>query len=263
MNAKHLAIFALASLALVACKKEDPVTPDPAGPSAPATTGTLRLSVEFMNGMAPFDLDAAHTDGAGNNIRFTSLKFYVSGAKAMDAAGALAGSFNSTYMLVDAATPLLNNFTLGSMTAGHVHELHFLLGLDEATNRIDPLLADYPLNIPGMHWSWNPSAGYKFMSMEGYLDVNNNGVLDDGTDVLFEYHCAQNVSQAATAPVLRESQLMVHQDLAVGATVTVVSHVNMATMLTGVDLLATPVAMGNGAGNQLLMDNLAASISSH
>ena len=219
--------------------------------------------MEFMNGMMPFDFNAAHTDGAGNNIRFTTLKFYVSGAQAMDAAGATAGSFNSTYMLVDAAAPLLNNFTLGSMTAGHVHELHFLLGLDEATNRIDPTLADYPLNIPGMHWSWNPSAGYKFMNMEGYVDVNNNGVFDDGADVVFEYHCAQNVSQAATAPVLRESQLMVHQDLAVGAELTVMSHVNMATLLTGMDLLATPVAMGNGAGNQLLMDNLAASISSH
>lgn len=263
MNAKHLAFFSLASLALVACKKEDPVTPTPAGPSIPATTGTLRLSMEFMNGMEPFDFAAAHTDGAGNNIRFTTLKFYISGAQAMDTAGSTVGSFPSTYMLVDAATPDMNTFTLGSMTAGHVHELHFLLGLDEATNRVDPTLADHPLNIPGMHWSWNPSAGYKFMNMEGYVDVNNNGTFEVGADVEFQYHCAQNVAQALASPVLREDHLAVHQELAVGAELTVQSHLNMVTLLSGVDLLSTPVAMGNGAGNQLLMDNLAAAISSH
>lgn len=219
--------------------------------------------MEFMNGMVPFDFNAAHTDGAGNNIRFTSLKFYMSGAHVINATGATTGSFNSTYLLVDAETPVLNTFILGSMTAGHVHELHFLLGLDEATNRMDPTMAEYPLNIPGMHWSWNPTAGYKFMNMEGYVDVNDNGVYDAGTDVEFMYHCAQNESQAVTAPVLRSGHLMVHEDLTVGGDLTVMGHVNMATLLTGMDLLATPMAMGNGAGAQLLMDNLAASISSH
>lgn len=263
MNFNHLAIFALASLTLVACTKDDPATPAPAAPSTPATTGTLSLSVHFMDGMDPFDFNAAHTDGAGNNIRFNSLKFYVSGAQALDAAGATAGSFNSTYMLVDAATPSMNTFALGSMEAGHVHELHFLLGLDEATNRADPTLADYPLNVPGMHWSWNPTAGYKFLSMEGYVDVNDNGIFDSGVDVEFEYHCAQNVDQAVNAPVLREAQLSVHQDLAAGEDLVVESHLNMQVLLTGVDLLSMPVAMGNGAGNQLVMDNLAAAITSH
>lgn len=225
--------------------------------------GSISLSLEFMNGMVPFDFNAAHTDGAGNTIHFTSLKFYMSGAHVMDATGATTGSFNSTYLLVDAETPGFNNFRLGSMTAGHVHELHFLLGLDEATNRMDPTMADHPLNIPGMHWSWNPTAGYKFMNMEGYVDVNDNGVYDAGTDVEFLYHCAQNEAQAVTAPVLRSGHLMVHEDLAVGEDLTVASHVNMAILLTGIDLLANPTAMGNGAGNQLLMDNLAASISSH
>lgn len=262
MNAKHFTVFALVSLGLVACMKDDPATPGPAAPSTP-TTGGISLSLQFMNGMEPFDFSAAHTDGAGNTIHFTTLKFYLSGAHVLDATGATTGSFNSTYMLVDAETPGSNTFSLGSMTAGHIHELHFLLGLDEATNRMDPIMAEYPLNIPDMHWSWNPTSGYKFMNMEGYVDVNGNGVLDAGTDVEFMYHSAQNESQAITAPVLRSGHLMVHEDLTVGGDLTVVGHVNMATVLTGIDLLANPTAMGNGAGAQLLMDNLAASISAH
>jgi hypothetical protein len=93
--------------------------------------------------------------------------------------------------------------------------------------------------------------------------VNDNGTFEDGTDVSFQYHCAQNIAQAAAAPVLRETHLHAHTDLVAGATVTIEAHVDVSALLTGVDLLATPVAMGNGAGNQLLMDNLVTAISAH
>lgn len=258
MNTKHFTVLALATLTLVACKKEDPMAPTPPAPTP--TTGAVVLSMEFMKGMMPFDFNAAHTDGAGNTIRFTTLRFYISGAHAKDDDGSTVGSFNSTYMLVDAAAPSMNTFTLGSMNAGHIHELHFTLGLDDATNRADPTLAEYPLNIPGMHWSWNPTAGYKFMNMEGYVDTNDNGVFDDGVDVSFRYHCAQNEAQAANAPVLRESDLHAHTDLVAGSTVTLQAHIDVTVLLNGVDLLTTPVSMGNGAGNQLLMDNLVTAI---
>lgn len=259
MNTKNLAIAAFITLALAACKKDE----DPA-PTPPAvTTGTLRLSMDIMKGSVPFDINEAHTDGAGNAIRFTTLKFYMSGTYASNDAGVTIGSFPSAFVLVDAAQAGMNTFTLGSMAGGHIHELHFTLGLDEATNRADPTQAGYPLNIPGMHWSWNPDAGYKFLNMEGFVDVNGNGTFEDGTDVSFMYHCAQNVSQAATAPVLRESDIHVHSDLVVGQTLTLEAKLDVIALLAGVDLLATPVAMGNGAGNQLLMDNLVTAISAH
>jgi hypothetical protein len=259
MNAKFIAAIAMATLTLVACKKDDTV--EPTAPVPTPTTGSVALSVGFVKGMQPFDINAAHTDGAGNNIRFTTLKFYVSGASASNDDGVTVGAFNSTYILVDAAQPDQNTFALGSMNAGHIHELHFTLGLDDSTNRTDPTLAAYPLNIPGMHWSWNPSAGYKFMNMEGYVDVNNNGTFEDGTDVSFQYHCAQNEAQAANAPVLREGFIDVHMDLMAGSALTVEAKVDVEALLAGVDLLSVPVAMGNFAGNQLLMDNLVTAIS--
>jgi hypothetical protein len=258
MTTRSLTVLVLAIIGLAACKKEEPVTPTPT-----PTTGTVRLSVEFTKGTQPFDFNSAHTDGAGNTIRFTTLKFYISGAVAKDDGAVTVGSFPSTYMLVDAAQSSMNTITLGTMAPGHIHELHFTLGLDSATNRADPTVAQYPLNIPGMHWSWNPSAGYKFMNMEGYVDTNGNGTFEDGVDVVFQYHCAQNVSQAASNPVLREGHVHHHGNLAAGATVTIEAMLDVEVLLAGIDLSATPVAMGNGAGNQLLMDNLATSIDGH
>jgi hypothetical protein len=261
MNTTNLAIAAFVTLALAACKKDE----DPAPPTTPpaATTGTVRLSMDIMNGTVPFDINATYNDGAGNAIRFTTLKFYMSGTHVTNDAGATTGSFPNTYILVDAAQSGMNTFTLGNMDAGHVHELHFTLGLDEATNRADPTVAAHPLNIPGMHWSWNPNAGYKFMNMEGFVDLNGNGTYEAGTDSTFQYHCAQNVAQAAAAPVLRESDIHVHSDLVVGQTLTVEAKLDVVALLAGVDLLATPVAMGNGAGNQLLMNNLVTAITAH
>ena len=261
MNTKNLAIAAFVTLALAACKKDEEPTPIPTPPAA--TTGTVRLSMEIMNGMIPFDINTAYTDGAGNAIRFTTLKFYMSGTYVTNDTGATTGSFPSTFILVDAAQSGMNTFTLGTLAAGHVHELHFTLGLDDATNRADPTVAAYPLNIPGMHWSWNPTAGYKFMNMEGFVDVNGNGTFEAGTDVSFTYHCAQNEAQAAAAPVLRQSDIHVDSDLGVGQTLTMEAKLDVVALLAGIDLLATPVAMGNGAGNQLLMDNLVTAITAH
>lgn len=260
MQFNKLSLAAFAALALVACKKEDPA-PTPPAP-APSTQGSVRLSLEFTKGMMPFDFNAAHTDGAGNTIRLTTLKFYLSGAHLMDDGMATVAEFNSTYMLVDAAATS-NMFTLGNVNAGHIHELQITMGLDSVTNYADPLNAAFPLNIPGMHWSWNPTAGYKFLNLEGYVDVNNNGVLDTGIDTPFQYHCAQNLSQGVAAPVLRHDDVHVHADLVAGGTLTIETKVDVIALLNGVDLLATPVAMGNGAGNQLLMNNLVTAFDGH
>ena len=83
---------------------------------------------------------------------------------------------------------------------------HFALGLESTVNHADPTLAEYPLNVPDMHWSWNPAAGYKFLLIEGKVDGNNDGDFDDAEDVDVTYHCA-------TDPMYREDQLMVMLDI--------------------------------------------------
>lgn len=249
----------LSLLTLAACKKDTPA--DPAlGPGTP-NSASVRLSMDFVNGVQPFDINSNITDGAGNPIRITTLKFYMSDLHFKDDQGTMVGGFGSSVLLVDGAGE--NNFTLGTVSPGHLHEFHFTLGLEAGLNYADPTQADHPLNIPGMHWSWNTTAGYKFLNLEGFVDVNGNGVFDEGTDTDFQYHCAQNQTQAAQNPVIRASHLHLHTDAVAGGTIQMEARLDLAVLLNGVDLAATAVAMGNGAGNQLLMDNLVNAISAH
>jgi len=249
----------LALLTLAACKKDKPADPAPAPPGS--SSATVRLALEFVNGDQPFNMNGTINDGQGNPIRITTLKYYMSAIHLTDDDGAMVAEYPSNVLLVDAESD--NTFTLGSVNPGHIHQAHFTLGLANELNYADPTAAEHPLNIPGMHWSWNTNAGYKFLNLEGYVDVNENGVFDEGTDIAFTYHCAQNQTQAAENPVIRSAHIMAHSDVVAGATLTIEARLDMTTLLNGVDLAATPVAMGNGPGNQLLMDNLVNAIGAH
>jgi hypothetical protein len=212
----------------------------------------MKLSFNFVSGIVPFNINNMYTDGAGNAIRFSTLKFYVSDVHLMDDDDNVVGEFHDSYLLVDGASSS-NVFDLGAMNAGHVHMINFSLGLDSATNHADPLTAAYPLNIPGMHWSWDPSSGYKFLNMEGLVDGNGDGDVDDTEDVPFTYHCA-------TDGLLREESFHQHADVIGGSTVTLAAKVDVNMLLTGIDLLSASVAMGGGPNNQTAMNNLVMAI---
>ena len=155
-------------------------------------------------------------------------------------------------VLADGSVPMAA-YDLGTMAAGHVHEVHFSLGLDSATNHANPTQAPYPLNIPGMHWSWNPAAGYKFLNMEGHVDGNGDGDFDDAEDQVFTYHCA-------TDALLRTDHAHSHADVGTAPVVLSVK-MDVAVLMMGLDLLSTNIAMGGGPANVQAMNNLAAAIS--
>jgi hypothetical protein len=249
MNTKLLTIAVLIGTTFVACKKDDPVEPTP---TPVATTGTAAMSFNFMYGSAPFDLSSTYMDGAGNAVRVDNLKFYVSDIHLEDDAAVTIAEFHDTYLLVDASAAS-NSFTLGTMDAQHIHEAHFALGLESAVNHADPLNASYPLNIPEMHWSWNPTAGYKFLVIEGMLDGNADGDFDDTEDVGIEYHCA-------TDGMLREAHIHVHGSLAAGATLTMTANVDVQTLLSGLDFMVAPTSHGGGAPNAMAMDSLVTAV---
>ncbi len=253
MNIRHLAIIAIIPSILIACKK-DAETP-PAPTPTPPTTGTVRISFEFVNGEDHFDMDHTYHDGAGNAVRFSTLKFYVSNISLSDDADNEVGHFEHAYLLVDGGAAE-NLFTLGTIPAAHVHEAHIHIGLESAVNHADPLTAEYPLNIPDMHWSWNPTAGYKFLNMEGHVDGNGDGDFDDAEDVAFTYHCA-------TDALLRETHVHIHANVNAGATATMEAKVDVGVLLSGLDLMANPMAMGGGANNVTAMDSLVSAISEH
>ncbi len=251
MNMNKFSLLALIGLSLAACKKDEEEAPAPT-PTPTPTTGTVKMAFTFMHGTNAFDLNNTYQDGAGNNIRFDKVKFYASNIHLMDDAAAEVAHFHDTYLLLDASAAS-NTFTLGAINPGHVHEAEFTLGLDSETNHADPTLAEAPLNIPEMHWSWNPTAGYKFLNMEGHVDTNGDGDFDDATDGVFTYHCA-------TDAMAREAMVHIHADVTAGGTATLNAKVDMAVVLQSLNLVTNSVAMGGGPANAAAMDALVTAI---
>lgn len=248
MNTGKLALLALMALSLPACKKEKEEAQDQGGGTAPAN---VNVRFNFMHGLNAFDINGIYADGMGHAIQFTTLKFYASDFHLLNDNGDAVAEFHDEVVLFDGATPNAS-FDLGTMNAGHIHEVHFNLGLESTVNHADPTTAAYPLNIPGMHWSWNPAAGYKFLNMEGHVDGNGDGDFADAEDLVFTYHCA-------TDALLTEDHFHFHQDVN-GGTVTLDAKLDVAVLLMGLDLLTNATAMGGGAQNVTAMNNLAAAI---
>lgn len=248
MQFSHLALIALTAISIASCKRDD--EDDDSGHDHGTGTGTVAISFTFLNGAAPYTINTTVQDGAGHNVRFSALKFYASDFHLSDDSGAEVAAFSNKVVLVDASTT--NVLTLGDMS-GHVHEAHMSLGLNSTLNHADPTLAAAPLNDPTMHWSWNPAAGYIFLNMEGHVDGNNDGDFDDVEDLPITYHCA-------TDALLREAHVHIHADVSAGATVTMQARVDVAQLISGLDFLAMPDAMGGTPANITAMDSLVTAI---
>lgn len=252
MNFKALTSMAFMGLAITACKKDEEVPPPPSTPTS--TPGTVNMAFNLYNGDSPLDLDALYQDGFGHAIKFSKVKFYVSNVHLTDHADNVLGHFEDSYILVDAANAD-NTFALGSLNPAEVHHAQITLGLGPDVNNTDPLTVGAPLNDPDMMWLWNASAGRMFLKLEGRVDQNGDGLIDD-SDVNFTYHCL-NLNN----DLLREIEVHVHANVTAGATATLHTKVDLGVLVSGLDLLTNPEAMDGGASCVLAMDSLATSIS--
>lgn len=253
MTSTKLAILAALAIAFTACKKDEEA-PAPSGGSTTPTTGTVKMAFNLYNGDSPLDLNALYQDGAGHAIQFSKVKFYVSNVHLTDHADNVLGHYEDTYILVDAANAD-NTFTLGTLAPAEVHHAEITLGLGPDVNNTDPLTVDAPLNDPDMMWMWSADAGRMFLKLEGRVDQNGDGVIDD-SDLNFTYHCLN-----LNGDLLREIEVHVHADVTAGATATLHTKVDLGVLVSGLDLLTNPEAMDGGANCALAMDSLATSIS--
>lgn len=249
MNTKQLmAAMALTALTITACKKD---SEEPAPPTV-STTANVSLEFRFVNGENGYTLDTLLADSLGHAIKVSSAKFYVSAIHAENDDDVIVGDWDDAFLLVDASATT-NTFSIGTMSApAHIHQFHFDIGLDSTTNHADPTLAEAPLNDATMHWAWNTAAGYKFLLLEGRVDDDGDGVVD-GSDPEFVYHCA-------TDALLSEAHAHQHHDVTSGENYSAPVLVNMALLFAGIDVVATPNAMGGEAVNVRVISNLAGAI---
>ena len=248
MNARFLPIMAVA---LVACDKDaEEVHEDLVG--TPHANTVVALTMSYTRTGAAFDKTVAFSDAAGTAVKIDRLRFYISQVSFTDDAGDTVATFPEKYLLIDMDEGGLSR-NIGELD-GHLHEMHFGLGVDSATNHADPLTLDPPLSAPGMWWTW--AAGHMFLSLEGRYDSNGNGVVDDtpGVDNEFLYHCGMDTLYT---PVT----LHVHTDADEGGNVALPIDLNIDTLLAGMDIGAHPVIQEVTPITRELMEHLAAGLS--
>ncbi|MCB9170081.1 MAG: hypothetical protein H6594_07005 [Flavobacteriales bacterium] len=225
-NLRSWGLVALMTLAVTACKKDEP---EETGPDCSLNHyGTVKINFDLLNGTSAYTLSDQLTDSAGHACVFDKVRFYVSGIHLADDGGNEVAHFEDKVLLVDAANSS-NDYTLGNVGSQHIHMVTFDLGLDSVTNHADPTTAEAPLNDPDMHWAWNPAAGYKFLVLEGRVDDDGDGVVD-ADDPTFVYH-------VATDPLLRGDEVHVHQDLGDCQTLTMMVGVDVAQLAAVTDML--------------------------
>ncbi len=220
-------------------------------PTKQPAEGDVSLRVEFVNGTRPFSAGMWSVDGAGAQVRFTTLKFYLSNIGLYDVDSNRISGISNSALLLDASRSV-ERYELGRIPNGHIEEFKFVPGLDRAFSceaafphghpYTDPSMQD-PVDMERMH-----------MRMAGYVDVNNDGHFDDGVDVAFDHA----LKGGATRP-LRHFHM--HADMVDGSSLELAIQVDLRVLLLAVDMAADPSSEGDDALVDMLLNNLAIAIS--
>lgn len=220
-------------------------------PTNTPAEGEVSLSVEFVNGADPFSSGMWSVDGTGAQVRFTTLKFYLSNIGLYDVDSTRIEGLSATELLVDGSRSDAVH-RLGRMPNGHIEEFRFLPGLDRTFSCEASFPHGHPYNDPSM--LAGEGVERLHMHLAGYVDRNNNGHFDADTDVEFLYKLAGEGVRPAR-------HFHLHADMIDGQELTLGIRVDLRILLLAVDIGSTPASTGNDALADLLMDNLAVAIS--
>ncbi len=122
-------------------------------------------------------------------FKCSMLRYYISGIKITHDGGKITEA-KGKYILVNVANTLPTigdntRFELGVYDVNSIEAIEFSLGVDPATNHLDP--SSYPSSSPlspqspTMHWGW--TAGYRFVTFEGRART-----LTDTATIGFQIH---------------------------------------------------------------------------
>jgi len=129
----------------------------------------------------------AHIGRSDATVTAEFFRFYVSGVQLIDASGkrvpltlrqdgvwqrrdvALIG-FEDPDTKCAAGAPLKHTEVTGSAPAGHYTGIEFTLGVPDDLDHADATIAESPLNLSDMFWSWQD--GYKFFRFDGRVRGN-------------------------------------------------------------------------------------------
>ncbi len=112
----------------------------------------------------------------GKTIILSRAEFYLSKFNLAGKDGSEV-AFPENYMLINAEGKQSKHLLGLIDNTMDLKTLSFYIGVDKDKNHLDPTTypEDHPLALkePSMHWGW--SGGYRFMAIEGQVDLDNDG----------------------------------------------------------------------------------------
>lgn len=130
-----------------------------------AQTNVVLQMEQLLEGQ-PFAYDQTTLAELGYYFKATRLQYYISEITLIHDGGQIT-PVTDYYLLVDPAMD--STFSLGNFAVTDLEKIEFWIGVDSATNHLDPALypESHPLALkdPSMHWGW--AGGYRFIAFEG------------------------------------------------------------------------------------------------
>lgn len=222
---------------------------DKALPPALANEGEVWLTADLRYGAQPFQSGQGYPYGQGRTLHLTTMKVLLSDFRMADVEGRLLGHFEDVSVLIDPEGP--STFVLGTMPAVGLGELAFQLGLHEGLDRLPAVSATWPLDRTDMFVDGDPARGRYVLRLEGFVDLDGDGVYSVGADTAFRY-----TPHGKPDPTRGMVQAPAGQQVIAGTKVDRELVLDVMLLLLGVDVLAHPVADGTDSVAMQIERNL-------
>ncbi len=218
---------------------------------APGITNTvqLRVTLSVCHGAQPLQLGHGFHYGEGRNIHFTTVKVLLSGFRMTGAGGEVLGDLGSTPVLIepDGRSEVL----LGAVPAVPLGGLYFHGGVGGDLDQGPVVGASWPLDRTDMLVGDDQAQGRYMLRVEGFVDLDGDGLFTLGADTTFHY-----APYGIVPPAWCSVGPGVQEQVVAGGMVTRELKLDLMLLLLGVDLLADPVAEGQDSIALLLERNL-------
>ncbi len=174
------------------CKKDKVTDPNNNGNNSPAIpTGTLMLHLHTYLDDNEVDLyNIAYTTNAGRNISLSLTQLYISDIQLVKLDGSSYNFSGKKLLKVQEA----ETYLVGNVPVGNYKSIKFKVGLDAATNALNPSAsADSAILKKTEMWFGSTAQpdGYIFMNVQGAIDTSSDL---SGTTVPFVYKIGTNAN---------------------------------------------------------------------
>lgn len=233
-NLKILGLILASGIALASCNKEGCTDENATNYDEKAKKNdgsceypTMQTALHFhlTDGSSETGLNQNLTDDFNNTYQINRFDFYISKPSMMNDDGGTIWADDQHHLITGPGHYEIYEYNIESQE--HWHMLEFGIGVSNDVNFNNP--ADYDADndlspqSPSMHWNWN--SGYRFIVIEGMVDVDGDQTLDS----TFQYHIG-------TSDLFRTSSVMIHENVDVMESIMLSLNIDVSQVLADIDI---------------------------